>query len=433
MIRWLIKGMLRDRTRSLFPFLVITVGVALVIVLVGFMDGVIMGMMDSTAHLDTGHLRVVNKPFYDEEHLNPMDRALGSQKETGDWLKKNSDPAIEWSPRIRWGAIMDVPDEQGETRSHTPVMGMALDLLSKDSTELKRLNLAESLTRGRMPDKRGEILVGYQLARTLELEINKSVTLIGQTFDGGIATDNFTVVGFVRFGIFAMDKKMALMDLADAQETFYLHDMVTDWLGYLPAHVSFHEYDEYRSRLESALKALIDIHPSGWARDDLPMAVSILDQRHIRPIAEKFLVVRKFIIGIFLFLMVVVLWNAGILNGIHRYGEMGIRLAMGETHSRLILSLVGESLVVGIVGSVAGCALGGACTYALQEVGLNMGDAFAQSGLMLSDVVRARLSVGGFVRGVIPGLTASVMGTLIAGLAIYNRSEANLFRELEAG
>ena len=28
---------------------------------------------------------------------------------------------------------MDVPDEKGETKSQTPVMGMALDLLSKDS------------------------------------------------------------------------------------------------------------------------------------------------------------------------------------------------------------------------------------------------------------------------------------------------------------
>jgi putative ABC transport system permease protein len=92
MIRFLIKGMFGDRTRSLFPFTVVTIGVALVIVMVGFLDGVVMGMVDSTAYLDTGHLRLVNKPFYDEEHLNPMDRALGAQNITGDWLKKNSDP-----------------------------------------------------------------------------------------------------------------------------------------------------------------------------------------------------------------------------------------------------------------------------------------------------------------------------------------------------
>ena len=230
-----------------------------------------------------------------------------------------------------------------------------------------------------------------------------------------------------------MDKKMALIDLADAQETFYMPDMVTDWLGDFPTHVSFLDYEKYRSQLDLRLKELVEHAPPGWAHDDIPLVLSILDQRNIGSITDTFLVVHKFIIGIFLFLMAVVLWNAGILNGIHRYGEMGLRLALGETHSRLIGTLVAESLAVGVVGSVAGCVLGGACTYFLQEVGLNMGDAFAQSGLMLNDVARARLSVDGFVRGVIPGLTASVLGTLVAGLAIFKRSEANLFRELEAG
>jgi hypothetical protein len=37
------------------------------------------------------------------------------------------------------------------------------------------------------------------------------------------------------------------------------------------------------------------------------------------------------------------------------------------------------------------------------------------------------------VFAVIPGIAASVLGNLIANLAIYQRSEANLFRELEAG
>lgn len=433
MIRLLFKGMLQDRTRSLFPLSIVSIGVALVIVLIGFLDGIIMGMVDATAHLDTGHLRVVNKPFYDEEHLNPIDRSLGAQKLTGNWLEKNSDSSIEWSPRIRWKAIMDVPDEKGETRSQTPVMGMALDLLSNKSKELARLNLAESITAGKLPDNHGEVLVGYQLAQTLGLELGKPITLIGRSFDGGLATDNYVVVGFIRFGIFAMDKKMLLIDLTDAQETFYLNDMVTDWLGYLPTSVSFLDYDKYRLRIELSLKHLINNRPEGWAKDDLPIVVSIQEQRNIRSHTEMFLVVRKYIIGIFLFLMVVVLWNAAILNGVHRFGEMGVRLAMGETHSRLVLFLLSESLIIGILGSIVGCILGGLFTYFLQEFGLNMGDAFAKSGLMLSDVVRARLSIDGVVQGIIPGITASVLGTFISSLSIYKRSEANLFRELEAG
>ena len=61
------------------------------------------------------------------------------------------------------------------------------------------------------------------------------------------------------------------------------------------------------------------------------------------------------------------------------------------------------------------------------------GDAFAKSGLMINDVVRARLTLDGFIQGIVPGIFASVAGTLVASLTIFKRSEENLFRELEAG
>lgn len=432
MTRWLLIGIFRDKTRFLFPFLVVAVGVALVITLVGFMEGVFMGMVDMTAKLDTGHLRFVNKPFYDEEHLIPMDRALADQEKTLKWLKENSDPEIDWTPRIRWGAIIDVPDENGETKSQTPAIGLALDLLSKNSTEVGRLDLERSIVKGRAPEKSKEMLVGYKLAEALELKLGDTLTLIGQTFDGGMATDNYTAVGFIRFGVFAMDKRMALIDLADAQKTFYMEDMVTDWLGFLPARVGYKKFNLLRDDINKRMQGLRDNPPEGWAKDDVPIILSILDQRNLGVITGKFEMVRGIIVGVFLFLMALVLWNAGILNVMHRYGEMGLRLAMGETHFQLLMSLVTEAVLIGFLGVLAGCLTGGALTYYLQEVGVNMGDAFAKTGLMMNDVVRGRVSMEGFITGIIPGMTASVLGTLIAGLAIYKRSTANLFRELES-
>ena len=128
--------------------------------------GVFMGMIDMTAKLDTGHIRFVNKPFYDEEHLLPMDRALAGQKKTLDWLQEHGDPRLQWSPRIRWGAIMDIPDEEGNTLSQTPVIGMAIQLLDPQSPERKRLQLEQSVIKGKIPSRPREMLVGYQLAAT---------------------------------------------------------------------------------------------------------------------------------------------------------------------------------------------------------------------------------------------------------------------------
>jgi len=433
MIRWLLKGIWRDKTRSLFPFLVISVGVTLLIYLLGFMEGTFAGMIDMSAQLDTGHLRFVNKPYYDEEHLNPLDRALAGQKETLQWLRNNSDPRIEWSPRIRWGAIMDVPDEIGETKSQTPVMGVAIEMLDKNSTERKRLDLEKSVIAGVIPSHAKEMLVGYKLAEALGLSLGDTVTLLGQNFDGGMATDNYQVVGFVRFGLAAMDKKMALIDLVDAQQTFYMEDMVTDFLGFLPKSVGYKTYDQLKQTIKDHLPALKQNPPREWASDDAPLILSVLDQRNLRELSVKFELVDDVVIGVFTFLMVLVLWNAGLLNGVHRYGEMGLLLALGETHKKLIALMMLEALMVGVLGSAFGCLLGGSLVYYLQEVGVSTHGIFETSGLMMSDTIRARVSLDAFVFAVIPGVTASVLGNLIANLAIFQRSEANLFRELETG
>ena len=433
MIAFLFRGILRDKSRFLFPFSIVAIGVTLVITLVGFMEGVFMGMIDMTANLDAGHLRLVNKPFYDEEHLRPLDRSLAAQSETLNWLKENSPEKTRWSPRIRWGALLDVPDKNGNTVSQTPIVGMALDLKDKKSLELKRLRLEESIINGKIPEKDKEMLMGDQLAKTLHIELNKEVTLLGQSFDGGLVMDNYRVVGLVKFGVSAMDKKMVLIDLADAQDSFYMEDMITDWLGFLPAQYSLGDYEAIKKNMKQPLSKLIEMPPKSWAEDDQAILLTIRDQQNIGAIADKFNIIKGFVVGIFTFLMMLVLWNAGILNGIHRYGEMGLRLAFGESHWRVIFNTGIEGLFVGVLGTLAGCIFGGVFAWFLQEVGINMGDSFAQSGLMINDVVRARLTTGAFIQGVIPGVFASVAGNLIASIAIFKRTESNLFRELEAG
>ena len=139
---------------------------------------------------------------------------------------------------------------------------MALDLLSPDSPEKKRFKLDDVLLEGALPENRKEMLVGYELAEDLEIRPGDRVTLLGQSFDGGLAADNYTVVGTIRFGVFAMDKKMALIDLADAQDSFYMEDMVTDWLGYLPANVGYKNYARYKEQIQNSLPALIENPPA---------------------------------------------------------------------------------------------------------------------------------------------------------------------------
>ena len=57
MIKFLLKGILGDKNRSVLPIIIIMIGVALTILLSGYMRGVMGDMIDQNARFDTGHLK----------------------------------------------------------------------------------------------------------------------------------------------------------------------------------------------------------------------------------------------------------------------------------------------------------------------------------------------------------------------------------------
>ncbi len=52
--------------------------------------------------------------------------------------------------------------------------------------------------------------------------------------------------------------------------------------------------------------------------------------------------------------------------------------------------------------------------------------------LMMSNVMRARITPVAIVIGFVPGLVGTVVGTMMAGVGIFKRQTACLFKELEA-
>ena len=76
MIKFLTKGLIRDRSRSLFPILIITLIVAIIIFAKGFMTGALNGMFVDAAVISTGHLKIMTRAYKEESQLLPNDLAL---------------------------------------------------------------------------------------------------------------------------------------------------------------------------------------------------------------------------------------------------------------------------------------------------------------------------------------------------------------------
>src|SRR5512133_2281217 len=102
MIRFLIKGILRDRSRSLLPVIIVTIGVMLTVFLSCWLKGIMGDSIELNARINTGHLKVMSRAYAAEADQLPNDLALlGADSLTGQ-LKKDF-PGLGWVQRIRFG------------------------------------------------------------------------------------------------------------------------------------------------------------------------------------------------------------------------------------------------------------------------------------------------------------------------------------------
>ena len=110
------------------------------------------------------------------------------------------------------------------------------------------------------------------------------------------------------------------------------------------------------------------------------------------------------IIFIFVAVMSIVLWNAGLMGSLRRYGEIGLRLAMGEHKGHVYRSMILESLILGFMGALLGSFLGIAFAYYLQVHGIDMSSLMRKSTMLMSQVMKAKVTTAAFFFGFIPGL-----------------------------
>jgi putative ABC transport system permease protein len=132
--------------------------------------------------------------------------------------------------------------------------------------------------------------------------------------------------------------------------------------------------------------------------------------------------------------MSLVLWNAGLLGGLRRYGEIGIRLAIGEEKQHVYKTILYESAMIGVAGTIIGTAFGLFFAWLLQEYGLDISEfnKNSSSAVMIPNVVHARITTVDYYIGFIPGVLSTLVGTMLAGIGIFKRKTAQLFKELEA-
>ena len=129
--------------------------------------------------------------------------------------------------------------------------------------------------------------------------------------------------------------------------------------------------------------------------------------------------------------MSIVLWNTGLIGGLRRYQEFGIRLALGEQKGHIYKTMIYEAVLIGVIGSVIGSILGIIVTILMQIYGIDISGMLKETTMMMPSVLKSKFTPQLLYIGFIPGVIAMVIGNMLAGIGIYKRETATLFKELE--
>ncbi|NLR93690.1 ABC transporter permease [Flammeovirga agarivorans] len=422
MFEFLFKGLIRDKSRSLLPVIVVSLGVTLSVFFIGYIEGFSTDMISQNARFGTGHVKVMTREYVKNISQRPLDLSI---LEADKLLEQLNDkyPEMDWVRRFSFGGILDVPDKNGITKTQGIAGGMAFNL-SSSSKDLERMQIRENLVEGKMPSGSFEMLLGKGLAERMGVKLGDTITFFGATMDGSMSFQNFTYVGAVSFGMSVMDDRTFIIDTKDAEQILDMENAAQEIFGFLP--IDIYDGDKIQE-VKNSFNALYENDTDEYA----PEMLALRDQNGLSTMLDLMNTFASIFNIFFIFAMSIVLWNTGLLGGLRRYTEFGIRIAIGESKKAIYKSLLLESVIVGVIGSIIGTVFGLLLTFYLQEVGLDISNVTSgQNSVLISNVIRAKLVSTQLWIGFIPGVMATFLGALLSGRGVFKRQTSELFNEL---
>lgn len=423
MIKFLLTGLLHDRQRSVVPVVIVALGVMLTIVFQSWIMGIIGDSIEYNARFTTGHVKVMTAAYADNIDQMPNDLALLGTDSLLSSLRREF-PDMAWAQRIHFVGLVDVPDVHGETSKQGPVVGFGIDFLTGDPSEINRMNIGKSIRNGHLPAREGEILLSVVFCEKLGLKPGDPLSLISSTMNGDLAIYNFILAGTVEFGATALDRGTIFADITDVRKALDMEDATGEILGFF--NTGYYD-DDLAGPMARKFNRLFN-NPSD---EFSPVMKSLKEQNNMRVFVEFASKLLTIVILVFLVAMSIVLWNAGLLAGLRRYGEFGMRLAIGEEKNHVYSTTILESLMIGIAGSILGLVIGMGFAWYLQDYGIDIG-MMKNATIMMPTVFRGRITLETWYIGFIPGVLSTLIGTMLAGIGIYKRQTAQLFKELES-
>ena len=362
---WVIayRDLIRNRRRTFFTLLAVALGLALLIVVNGYLAGVMEDSLQNSIRLQTGHVQVRAASYPDGKRSLQWQDLLEDPETVAAQARGLS--AVSAAAPVLW------TDAMLNTRNES----MGLLLYGVDATSSLYAPIRDTLVAGAFlePDDRSGVVIGQKLAASLGLDVGSDVALTVINANGEPEEALFTVRGLYATGVYLYDQGAVFMPLARAQSFTLTGDRASAVMLLL------NRQDD--AVTVAAALAGPTVQTLTW--QDLNAVFLEAMQTGL-----AFYII---IDGIIMLIVAVIIANTLLMAVFERIREIGILAALGMKRRQIMQMMLFESAIVTLAGIAVGVALGLAGVGYLTQNGLSTGDMAAAAGnLPIGAVLYAR-------------------------------------------
>jgi ABC-type lipoprotein release transport system permease subunit len=325
-----LRNLLGHLPRTLLTVGAIAVGLASLIFLWSFSDGLHRNMLDNFQQAIIGSLQIHQEGFFKQPELSGYIRnpeRIRNALDAGD--------IPNYSRRLETFGLAASDD----TTEGVMLIGMD-PVNEKKITQLEqRIGIGRFL----QPDDSYSLILGATTANNLRVKLGDEVVIVGYDRYGAMVAEAFTLVGIITSGEMGLDRGMAITSLHTLQEMLDMQGKVTTIVLRLPEKQIAETAQELQLRLQGE-------------------SLEIMPWYTMFPIMKEWIILHDgflyLFIGVVLFIVLAGELNTLLLSMLERTREFGVLMAIGTSRQEVAALLVAEAFLIGCLGTLAGLALG---------------------------------------------------------------------------
>jgi ABC-type lipoprotein release transport system permease subunit len=341
----------------------VALGLALLLVMNGYIAGVVEEALQNDIRLRTGHVQIRAASYAEEQVSLQWEDLLADPEELA--TRARALPEVKAAAPVLWASgILNTIDDSAGLRIY------GVDLTSPIYAPIQEAMVAGEFL---LPDDRSGILIGKRLADTMGIALGQEVNLTLINADGQPDEAIFTVRGLFATGIPSYDESALFMPLSKVQ-AFTLTNGHASTITML-----LHRQDD-AERVAAALA------------EPGVMTLTWQDLNQVLLQAMETGMAFYILLDLIVMLVVaVVIANTLLMAVFERIREMGILAALGMKGRQIMLMFLLEAAILGIAGIIVGVGLGSAGVAYLATAGLYIGEvSSAAGGIALGTTIHAQ-------------------------------------------